>query len=396
MSKIKREAIDSNAAEGDDEHDEITTERRVMSPAHYVFKIESFSLLSKHDINMYETNEFNVGCVVLSDWIHGLGDLDESSVSGYPSKDVVKLTTETLHAYKLLEPGVLSLCRRLILYPNGDKSKKGEDHVSLYLALSEANPLKVGWEINATVRFFVFDQIHDEYLLREGKDRRFHTMKSKWGIPRFMPLKTFINPSNGYLVDDTCVFGVEVFVAKSLGLGECLTLKASPESFSHEWKMSNFSTLVNDCYSEVFTAGNHNWNLHLHPRGDGRNREKNLSIFLCLADSGDQKVKATFTIWLKGKDGKKHEETGGTNWFNSAVKSWGWPSFLPLKTVQDYLVGDECVVEAEVEVLGTSKLKLLNRFACVVLYCFPLQIQSPKTVPSDLSLGQKIVEQLAP
>jgi len=92
-----------------------------------------------------------------------------------------------------------------------------------------------------------------------GKNWRIHAMKSKWGIPRFMPLKTFINPPNGYLVDDNCVFGVEVFVEKSLGLGECLTLKASPKSVSHEWKISKFSNLVNDCYSEVFTAGSHEW-----------------------------------------------------------------------------------------------------------------------------------------
>ncbi|KAI3440956.1 uncharacterized protein J3R85_002993 [Psidium guajava] len=332
MPKRKREATDSNAAEGGDEHDgsisllefspkttnkdelvefnEITTETREISPAHYVFKIESFSQLSKNDITMYETNDFKVGD---QKW-------------------------------------------RLILYPNGDKSNKGEDHVSLYLAVSEANPLKVGWEINATVRFFVFDQIRDEYLLKEGKDRRFHAMKSKWGIPRFMPLKTFINPSNGYLVDDTCVFGVEVFVVKSLGLGECLTLKASPKSVRHEWKMANFSTLVHDCYSEAFTAGNHNWKLHLHPRGDGRNRDKNLSILLCLVNSGDQKVKATFTIRLKGEAGKMHQRTG-LNWFGGINKEWGWSSFFPLKRVQDYLVGDACVVEAEVKVLGTvSKL----------------------------------------
>lgn len=181
-------------------------------------------------------------------------------------------------------------------------------------------------------------------------------MKPKWGIPRFMPLKTFINPSNGYLVDDTCVFGVEVFVAKSLGLGECLTLKASPNSVCHKWKISNFSTLGNEHCSEVFTEGNHYWRLHLYPRGDQNNRDKNLSIFLCLAGSGDLKVKATYTIRLKGKAGKAHQMTGGY-WFNGPTKMWGMPSFLPLTTVQDYLAGDEFVVEAEVEVLGTvSKL----------------------------------------
>ncbi|XP_048139017.1 uncharacterized protein LOC115756273 isoform X2 [Rhodamnia argentea] len=246
---------------------------------------------------------------------------------------------------------------RLIIYPDGDKSNKGEDHVSLYLAVSEADPLKVDGEINATVRFFVFDQIRDEYLLREGKNRRFRAMKHKWGIPRFLPLKTFINPSNGYLVDDTCVFGVEVFVAKSLGLGECLTLKASPNSVCHKWKISTFSTSGNGRCSEVFTAGNHNWRLHLYPRGDQHNKDKNLSVYLCLVDSGDQKVKATYTIRLKGKSGETHQMTGDY-WFTGPTKKCGMPSSsLPLTTVQDDLAGNDFVVEAEVEVLGTvSKL----------------------------------------
>ncbi|KAK3404312.1 hypothetical protein EUGRSUZ_K00617 [Eucalyptus grandis] len=236
---------------------------------------------------------------------------------------------------------------------------KGEDHVSLYLAVSGANPPKFGWEINATVRFFVFDQIRDEYLAKEGKNRRFHAMKSKWGIPRFMPLKTFIDPSNGYLVDDTCFFGVEVFVVKNLGQGECLTLKANPNSVSHEWQISNFSSLVDDYFSEIFTAGKFKWRLRLYPTGgDMHNRHKDLSIYLCLVNSGCQKVKVTFTIRLKGKAGRTHQKTTvGSSWFSDGYKEYGWTSFLPLNTVQEYLVGDVCVVEAEVKVLGiVSKL----------------------------------------
>ncbi|KAL3714565.1 hypothetical protein ACJRO7_006477 [Eucalyptus globulus] len=122
MPKRTREAKDSNAAEVGNEREERTTETRKIPPAHYAFKIEYFSLLSTNDITMYETNEFKVGD---QKW-------------------------------------------QLILYPNGDRSRKGEDHMFPYLAVSEANPLKVGWEINATVRFSVVDQIRDEYLAKEG------------------------------------------------------------------------------------------------------------------------------------------------------------------------------------------------------------------------------------
>ncbi|KAK3404294.1 hypothetical protein EUGRSUZ_K00597 [Eucalyptus grandis] len=284
MPKRAREAKDSNAAEVGNEREERTTETRKIPPAHYAFKIEYFSLLSTNEITMYETNEFEVGD---QKW-------------------------------------------QLILYPNGDRSRKGEDHMFLYLAVSEANPLKVGWEINATVRFFVFDPIRDEYLAKEGttlasyiagKNWRFHAMKSKWGIPRFMPLKNFINPPTGYLV----------FVEKSSGLGECLTLKASPKSVSHEWKISKFSTLVNDCYSEVFTAGSHEWKLHLCPRGDEHNRDKNISMYLRLVDSGDQKVLIGSSVQVKSVVG-----------------------LLLAAENCSRLLGDECVMKADVKVLGTA------------------------------------------
>ncbi|KAI5349116.1 hypothetical protein L3X38_002003 [Prunus dulcis] len=44
------------------------------------------------------------------------------------------------------------------------------------------------------------------------------------GFERVIPLKEFADASNGYLVDDTCVFGEEVFVCKErrAGKAECL------------------------------------------------------------------------------------------------------------------------------------------------------------------------------
>ncbi|KAI6668057.1 hypothetical protein NL676_036598, partial [Syzygium grande] len=84
---------------------------------------------------------------------------------------------------------------------------------------------------------------------------RFHAMQSQWGIPRFMPLATFTDPSNGYLIDDTCVFGVEILIIKNSGLGECFT-PIEGTSCTHEWNVSKFSTLADESYcSESFFAG---------------------------------------------------------------------------------------------------------------------------------------------
>ncbi|XP_048137891.1 uncharacterized protein LOC125315863 [Rhodamnia argentea] len=282
----------------DDEACGITTVIRVVSPAHYVFKIESFSLLSKNKVDVYETNDFEAGD---QKW-------------------------------------------RLILHPKGDKNRNGGDHLSIYLAISNKSPLKVGSEINATVRFFVLDRIRNRYLMKEGRPTRFHTTQSQWGIPRFIPLATFIDPSNGYLIDDTCVFGVEVLVIKNSGLGECFTPKEGT-SYTHKWKISRFSSLKQEsCWSKPFLAGNQKWKLHLYPRGDLAERNKSLSIYLWLADSGKldlgQKVNASFTIRLRGKDGTVLGErmSKGSFWFSQSTNS----------------SGDSCVIEAEVTVLGTT------------------------------------------
>ncbi|XP_056163058.1 uncharacterized protein LOC115668348 [Syzygium oleosum] len=298
----------------DDEADDgITTEYTDVSPAHYVFKIESFSLFSENDMDMYETIEFESGG----------------------------------HKW------------RLILYPNGDKSGNGQGHVSIYLAVSETSPLKVGSDVNAIVRFFVFDQIRDTYLVKQGSTRRFRAMRSKWGIPRFVPLEIFKDQLNGYLVDDTCIFGVEVFVIKNSGIGECLTLKKGTFSRTHEWKIPNFSSLVEQsCYSDIFFAGDQKWKVHLYPRGDSRSKNKSLSIFLFLVDSEklapQQKVNARYRFSLRGQDGAVYEGPKGSRWFSSSTYSWGWSNFILLKSIRDFLVNDECVVEAEVTVLGIA------------------------------------------
>ncbi|KAK9182117.1 hypothetical protein WN944_025259 [Citrus x changshan-huyou] len=39
-----------------------------------------------------------------------------------------------------------------------------------------------------------------------GRERRFGELKLQCGFDQFIPLTTFNNTSNGYLVEDTCVF----------------------------------------------------------------------------------------------------------------------------------------------------------------------------------------------
>ncbi|KAM3301543.1 ubiquitin C-terminal hydrolase 12 isoform X1 [Capsicum chacoense] len=209
---------------------EVTVEVREDSPAHYLLKIESFSRLSESGIYKFESNEFEA--------------------AGYKWK--------------------------MIIYPDGDTRENGSGHISVYLAISGTSSLLVGWEVNAIFTFFLFDQLHDNYLSVRGEKRRFQRIKSLWGLPKFLSHQTFKEASNGYLVDDKCVVGAEIFVFQRQAIGECLSMVKSNNSFKREWKICNFSKLGEDWLSEVFTVGDYKWKLWLYPKGSFNDKGYNI------------------------------------------------------------------------------------------------------------------------
>ncbi|GFQ06905.1 ubiquitin carboxyl-terminal hydrolase 12, partial [Phtheirospermum japonicum] len=159
---------------------ETTIETREAPPAHFLIKIESFSLIDNHGIDKYETKE------VLD------GD------------------------YKWI----------LIIYPNGHKrGRDGEGYVSVYLSISDTTSQRAYWEVDATFSICLFNQISDNYRYAIVKAHRFHAMKVERGFSQFISKNDLIDPSNGYLIDDNCVFGVEVFVHQNKAMIECLSLK---------------------------------------------------------------------------------------------------------------------------------------------------------------------------
>lgn len=168
----------------------------------------------------------------------------------------------------------------LSLYPRGDKERNGEEHISLYLAIADRDNLPLGWEVNVNFKLFVFDQIQDKYMTVQdvnGKVRRFHKMKTEWGFAQLLTLSTFNDAANGYLINDTCVFGAEIFVVSYNGRGECLNLLTGLGT-TYTWKIDNFSSLQDKIhYSDVFTIGKRKWKLLLYHKGDSRAKGKSMS-----------------------------------------------------------------------------------------------------------------------
>ncbi|KAF6144315.1 hypothetical protein GIB67_024542, partial [Kingdonia uniflora] len=295
---------------------------RDFPPAHYIFKIQSFSLLSENSIEKYDSAEFESG--------------------GYKWK--------------------LSLC------PDGDESKTGED------------PYDTG-----------------------GRLRRFHGMRTQLGFSQLIPLTTFNDPTNGYLMDDTCLFGAEVFVYKTTIKVEYLSMVNDADALIYIWKIESFSQLKGGLhYSDVFTAGDKKWKIKLYPQGHGMQKKKMLSLYLKLDDSevlssrekvcaectlriGDQKLgihsiaaelldvgalrhliesRLVIKVRVDRSSGRKSGSNkfavlAVTYWFSIPGRGYG-PSFMKLDYLNDptnsYLVNDVCIVEAEVTVLGVTKI----------------------------------------
>ncbi|XP_055823930.1 MATH domain and coiled-coil domain-containing protein At3g58400-like [Solanum dulcamara] len=304
------------------EDEEVTVvEVREASPAHYLLKIESFSLLSESGIEKFESKEFKAG--------------------GYKWK--------------------------MIIYPNGNTRENGSGHLSVYLAISGTSSLPAGWEVNAIFTFFLFNQLHDNYLSARGKMRRFQPIKSLWGLPKFLSHKAFKEVSNGYLVDDKCVVGAEIFIVQRQAIGECLSIVKSNGSFKREWKICNFSNPGKNWLSEEFTVGDHKWQLKLYPKGEAHNKGY-IAIYLHSVDSKDfnhhQKVKANCSINLKNQINGGYKKRSYCKWFSATSRTWGFTGYMPSAQLHDqekgYLVNDCIVVEIELEVVFKHSVKSLS------------------------------------
>ncbi|KAL5564635.1 hypothetical protein UlMin_027799 [Ulmus minor] len=264
-------------------------------PTHYTLKIQSFSLLTKNIIDKYESAAFKAG--------------------GYEWK--------------------------LVVYPNGNKSKNVKENISVYLAMAAIESLQIGWEVHAVLRLFLLDQNNNNYMVLQdvvGKERRFHRMKLEWGFDEFIPLKTFNDGTNGFLVDDICVFGAEVFVCKerSREKGECFQMIKNPILIKHTWRVDNFSKLTG--------LGTH------------------VSLYLALeSPPPNSKIYVEFTLRCIDQLTADHLYGKATGWFNASNKDqqYGCPTFATVGNFSSpdwgLLVKDTCIFEAEVTVHRVSK-----------------------------------------
>ncbi|XP_027337161.1 uncharacterized protein LOC113850831 [Abrus precatorius] len=305
-------------------HNEIGISRseRDVPPAHYLFKIESYSELMNTGVEKYETNVFEAG------------------------------------GYKW----------RLILYPSGDKKSNGSGYVSLYLAIADTEKLSHGWEVNVNFKLFVFDQKNNKYLAIQDIDgtvRKFHEMKTEWGFEQLLLLENLFDSSNGYLVQDSCVFGAEVFVISHSGKWETLSVVKEPAHGTFTWKLDDFSTLDKSYYlSNSFTVGERDWKLRVYPKGNVDEKGKNLSVFLeltsCERFPPKRTVYAKFKLGMLDQLKNKYLEKTASHWFCASSDEWGYPKFVTLKELHEvakgYIKDDTLVVKVQILSISIAKI----------------------------------------
>ncbi|KAM1027675.1 hypothetical protein PS2_040127 [Malus domestica] len=307
---------------------------RSFPPDHFTMEIKPYSLLSNPQAKIYESSVFEAG------------------------------------GYKW----------RLSLYPN--ETIDGKGYISLYLALASTNPStsltlrsifpgsRKPVDVYATFRLFVFNNksVEDKYLTVEdgsGKVRPFNERRTQeWGFAKFLPRSTF--ESQGYLFNDCCTFGAEVFVHKNnrkISKEPFILWKPTNPMRAAQFRLESFQSKHDPEYlSPEFTLQGRKWKLRVCPRGEGKKqKDKSLSLFLRLTEDLNTLPSICAEFKLRVLDQVRHDNIEKTvsHWFSSSNCEHGCQSFMPLKTLQDSSKGfiQDDALSVEVEILAISVAK---------------------------------------
>uniref|UniRef100_A0A3N7G8F7 MATH domain-containing protein n=1 Tax=Populus trichocarpa TaxID=3694 RepID=A0A3N7G8F7_POPTR len=225
----------------------------------------------------------------------------------------------------------------------------------------ERDDMPLGCDVNVKASFFLYDQIRDRYLVIEDSlvERRYHNMMSEWGFTDIISHDDLKEISNGYLVNDCIILGVEVFVLNNTHKGESLSFVKEPENSLFTWKIDNFSLYNTEYVSDVFDVKGIT-KLRLGSK-EGSNKEENLFLYLSLDDSktNPQSAYAEFTLRIMDRIKDSHIEKKGDGWFEDASDWMKSPESLSLSGLKnrsnDYLVDNKLIIQAKISCMCVVK-----------------------------------------
>ncbi|XBJ08222.1 hypothetical protein VPH35_013581 [Triticum aestivum] len=259
----------------------------------------------------------------------------------------------------------------LRLNPRDTKSGDQNEYVSLRLQLSPAS-VRSDTVVEATYKFFIYDQLYGKHHEQPQVCHNFQTTSTSSGTSCMIPLATLKEKSSGFLVENSCAFGVEfikVTAAQTNDATEKLFVQKKVNKISsipevYTWDIDDFFALKSPSHSPDFELHGHKWFISIHPSGFDKNGNF-ISVFLTmkvtdiLHENSANLVELDIRIKSQGS-GKDNGQKGRCE-FSKNATSWGWDKFILLEDFKDcsngYLVKTKCCIEAKVAVIGASKME---------------------------------------
>ncbi|GAB4856334.1 hypothetical protein Ancab_040482 [Ancistrocladus abbreviatus] len=159
------------------------------------------------------------------------------------------------------------------IYPND------QGHLTLALQLNEPRDR---FPVNAMCKFFIYNYQREMYLVVHGSQGlHFDDVLPLHGI-QMLSVSDFTNVSNGFFLNDRCMFGVEVTILGIISKKAVLrALDIGRDNYNETWEIQNFSEFQKSdkVHSHQFSMGGRLWELVMYPRGCGKNWGKSLALF---------------------------------------------------------------------------------------------------------------------
>ncbi|TVU30372.1 hypothetical protein EJB05_21988 [Eragrostis curvula] len=249
------------------------------------------------------------------------------------------------------------------------KSADEREYVSIQLVLLPQISVKPDVNIEAKFKFLIYDQMYGNHHGCEFSHS--FQIASDSCVLCVTPLNTLKKCSSGFIIGDSCVFGLELInlTTKKANQSSVTVFVQKASAFSTReavtWDIENFLTLKK-CCSPEFEIGGHKWYLSMYPSGSNNSGEF-LSVYLhmCQPETshGSSRVLVELSLSIKDQETSNHKKLTGRCQFSPKEKGdgWGWEKFMSLEEFRDsskgYLVKGNCWIEADVAIIASSKME---------------------------------------
>ncbi|KAL0547231.1 hypothetical protein IC582_017160 [Cucumis melo] len=164
--------------------------------------------------------------------------------------------------------------------------------------------------------------------------------------------------SNGFLVNNSCTFGVEVSILKASNKGERLTIFREPQQDTYFWTLYSFSAKTNQSYiSEPFNVKGRKWRMEIYPNGNSLGKTSHISLYLKLDNSETiplgKKIYAKFLLGVYNFSAKKYIDKSYEHWFKTPGHGDGFDEFLSRREISTHSQNDAFYLKARIVAMST-------------------------------------------